>query len=85
MLAAGVVHEVRRVGGHERGLLSVHEPGDIFIVCAVTAEKAVVAEQPEKPRLRDGLGLRFSEGGVEVEGFATRLRRGRWTRASASP
>ena len=43
MVAAGVVHEVGRIGGHQPRLLAVQHEGDIVSVRGVATERAVVA------------------------------------------
>jgi hypothetical protein len=55
VVAAGVVDEVGRVRGHEPGLLTVHHYRNIVWVGGVTAEEAMVSEQPEVT----GFGDRF--------------------------
>jgi hypothetical protein len=55
MVATDVVHQVRRVGGHEHGLRVTEEASYVLFIRCVTAEEAVVAEEPEAARLGDGV------------------------------
>jgi hypothetical protein len=55
---AGVVDEVGRVGGDERGLLAGHDAVHVLDAGRVAAEQPVVAEAPQVAELRRGHGGR---------------------------
>jgi hypothetical protein len=74
---AGVVDEVGRVGGDERGLLAVHHAQHVLERGRVAAEQSVVAEDPEVAGLGDGDGL----GGSSAPSSSRSLSICSWSRS----
>ena len=67
VVAARIVHEVRRIGRHQYGFLVAKEGPHGAHVGRIAAKQPVVAQLPDIARLRDGVGLCGIEGGVRIE------------------
>ena len=59
VVAAVVAHPEGRVGGHQAGALAVHQLPHVVGVGGITAEQAVLPEDPEVTGLRHRLRRRF--------------------------